>query len=252
MFALAAGVLVASLLGSLHCAGMCGGLVAFVAGGGGGARAQAAWHGGRLAAYAALGAASGALGAAIDLGGSVVGVKEAAATLAGGLMVAFGLVVLLRWRGLRLPAPPLPSALRSAFARAFAAVGEMPPVPRAALIGLLTALLPCGWLYAFVVTAAGTGDPLAGALAMTAFWAGTLPVLAALGAGVQRLAGSLGRHLPVAAALLLIGVGLYTVFGRLGLPDYTARTDPAGGLGGGAPCCAGENEHPGAHPGGGR
>ncbi|MBE7450024.1 MAG: sulfite exporter TauE/SafE family protein [Kofleriaceae bacterium] len=42
---------------------------------------------------------------------------------------------------------------------------------RAALLGLLSAALPCGWLWAFVVVAAGTGSPVGGALVMTAFWA---------------------------------------------------------------------------------
>jgi sulfite exporter TauE/SafE len=40
------------------------------------------------------------------------------------------------------------------------AVASRPEV-RAAILGLGSALLPCGWLYAFVVTAAGTGRPCA-------------------------------------------------------------------------------------------
>lgn len=238
MFALAGTVLVASLAGSLHCAGMCGGLLAFAVAGGGRVAPQLAYHGGRLASYLALGAASGALGAAIDLGGSAVGVKESAAALAGGLMVAFGVIVLLRWRGVRLPAAPLPAFVREGIGRATRAAARRPPVARAALIGLLTAFLPCGWLYAFVVTAAGTGSVLGGALAMAAFWAGTVPVLAALGAGLQALAGPLRRHLPVATALALVVVGLGTLFGRLQVPDYRDRVGAEGGVGmETAPCC---------------
>jgi sulfite exporter TauE/SafE len=239
VFALAATVFVASLAGSLHCAGMCGGLVAFAAAGGRRGGVHFAYHVGRLVSYAALGAAAGALGAGVDLGGSVVGVKQGAAVVAGLLMVGFGLAVLLRWRGVRVPHPPVPAPVREGFGRLMKRTQAQPPVLRAATIGLLSAFLPCGWLYAFVVTAAGTGSPLLGALAMTAFWAGTVPVLAALGLGVQRLAGPLRRHLPVATAVVLMAVGLATVFGRLQLPDYADKVGAGGGLGlDEAPCCA--------------
>ena len=55
-------------------------------------------------------------------------------------------------------------------------VRERPPVARALLLGLFSTLLPCGWLYAFAVLAAGTGGPWTGMLVMAAFWAGTVPV----------------------------------------------------------------------------
>ncbi len=242
MLALAGTVFVASLAGSLHCAGMCGGLVAFAAAGGRGAPVHLAYHGGRLVSYAALGLVSGALGAAIDLGGSAVGVKQGAAAVAGGLMVAFGVVVLLRWKGVRVPHPPAPAFVREGFGRLMKRTAAQPPVLRAATIGLLSAFLPCGWLYAFVVTAAGTGSPWYGALAMAAFWAGTVPVLAALGVGVQKLTGPLRRHLPVAPAVVLVAVGLATVFGRLEIPDYTGKVGAGGGLElEQAPCCADED-----------
>jgi sulfite exporter TauE/SafE len=79
---------------------------------------------------------------------------------------------------------------------------------RAGALGLASGLLPCGWLYAFVMTAAGTAHAVHGALAMTAFWLGTLPLLVGLGVGVQRLAGPLRAHLPklTAVALVLVGV----------------------------------------------
>jgi hypothetical protein len=85
-------------------------------------------------------------------------------------------------------------------------------------IGLLTALLPCGWLYAFAIVAAGAGSASWGAAMMGAFWMGTVPILVSLGVGVQALAGALGRRLPLATALILVAVGLYTVADRLLVP----------------------------------
>jgi sulfite exporter TauE/SafE len=88
-------------------------------------------------------------------------------------------------------------------------------VARAAATGLLTTLLPCGWLYAFGVTAAGTGSASGGMTVMLAFWAGNLPMLVAVGVGAQRLAGPLARRLPVASAVFLVALGLATIAGKL-------------------------------------
>lgn len=44
-------------------------------------------------------------------------------------------------------------------------------------MGLLTVLLPCGWLYSFVFAAAATQSVYAGALVMWIFWLSTLPSL---------------------------------------------------------------------------
>ncbi len=217
-------VLLASLFGSLHCAGMCGPLVAFAVGAFEPQSAlqravlQVAYHGGRLVTYALLGAIGGILGAALDLGGSWLGLQRVAAVLAGGMMIAVGVVALLRYRGARLPQLGLP-----AFLPRLVAVGQrtavgLRPLPRALTIGLLTALLPCGWLYAFVIIAAGAGSAAWGAAVMVAFWAGTVPVLVSLGVGIQALTGALGRRLPLATALLLVALGLYTVGDRLLVP----------------------------------
>jgi sulfite exporter TauE/SafE len=94
-------------------------------------------------------------------------------------------------------------------------------LPRALVIGLLTTLLPCGWLYAFVVTAAGSGGPLNGAAVMATFWVGTLPVLLSLGIGARQLAGALGDRLPLATAAALVIVGAVTLSGRMTLSAET-------------------------------
>ena len=96
------------------------------------------------------------------------------------------------------------------------------PIVRALGTGLFSTLLPCGWLYAFVVTAAGTGSWALGAATMAAFWVGTLPILAVIGVGVRRLAGPLRRYVPAVTALVLVAVGLMTVAGRLSVPAIAA------------------------------
>lgn len=210
-------VLLASLVGSPHCAGMCGGFVCFYAGstGGGGGWAHTAYNGGRLVSYVALGTLVGAAGAGLDAAGSLVGLSRLAAIVAGGLMVGWGLSRLAAMRGVRLPLPGGSDSARKALGGLLVRVRSRPPVVRAAATGLLTTLLPCGWLYAFVVTAAGTGSAAGGALVMLAFWAGTLPMLVAVGVGAHRLAGPFGRRLPVASAVFVVVLGLLSIAGKL-------------------------------------
>jgi sulfite exporter TauE/SafE len=219
-----AAVLVASLVGSLHCAGMCGPLVAFAVGGteakSAASRAvlQLGYHGGRLLSYSLLGAVCGLLGAAADLGGSLVGLHRLAAFLAGSMMVAVGVVAILRYRGTGVPGLPAPAWLKRLITLGQRAAVALAPLPRAVTVGLLSALLPCGWLYAFAVVAAGTGSALWGAAIMMAFWMGSVPILASLGAGVQALTGTLGRRVPLFTALAIVLLGLLTIADRLAIP----------------------------------
>lgn len=245
MIPLIVAVFIASLMGSLHCAGMCGAFVAFAVTGGieealGVRRPLArlplhlAYHGGRLLTYTALGALAGAAGAAFDLAGELAGASRAAAVGAGGMMALFGTAGVLRALGVRWRRAPVPRWVQRLLARGHASAARRTPVVRALLTGLLTTLLPCGWLYAFVITSAGTADPVAGAATMAAFWLGTVPMLAAVGAGVERLAGVLGARLPLVTAGVIVAVGLLTVFHREALTlDVNALRASILGPGGG-------------------
>lgn len=234
---LAAAVLVASLLGSGHCVGMCGAFVAFAVSGDGAGDAPApsrtalaaAYNLGRLCTYTLLGVVAGSFGAAIDLGGSTLGIQRVALMIAGGLMLAFAAIALLRAAGVSIRTAPMPKALHRMVAAGHRAAFALRPLPRAATIGLLTTLLPCGWLYAFAITAAGTASPWLGGLVMASFWLGTLPALVAFGAGIQALSGPLRRRLPTITALLLAAVGLWTLLGRTHIPAFagTLPTGPA-------------------------
>jgi len=222
MTALIAAVFVASILGSLHCAGMCGAFLAFAVGADadqprGRASLHVGYHGGRLVSYALLGAAAGGLGALADLAGVLAGLQPIAMAMAAVVVIGFGIITLLRISGARFAALRPPAWLARAFAAGNKVAMAWKPTPRAWAVGLLTTLLPCGWLYAFAFTAAGTADPLKGALTMAAFWAGTLPVMVSLGVGLRGLLGVLGKRVPMATCILLILVGLFTLFGRLEL-----------------------------------
>ncbi len=219
MIALLGSILASSLLGSPHCAAMCGGFACFYAGtpGTGTHRlATIAYHGGRLISYLLLGASAGAIGAGVDAAGRLAGATRTAAVLAGLLMASWGAVTILRTLGLRLPGVTATGRLRGLLHGAMRHIQQRPPVTRAAVLGLVTTLLPCGWLYVFVATAGGTGTPWEGALVMAVFWLGTVPMLAGLGVAVQRLSGPMRRRLPVMTAAAMVVIGLLTAAGRLG------------------------------------
>lgn len=227
MLPLIGAVLAASVLGSLHCAGMCGGLMFFALGSDqersktARTKLQCAYHGGRLLTYTLLGIIAGSIGQAIDFGGSYIGLQRAAAIFAGALMIGFGLITLARIKGIKVRHVGVPSALRKFVERAQRAAFGLTPFKRAMTIGLLTTLLPCGWLYAFAFTAAGTASPIYGGLTMIAFWIGTLPVMVSLGAGMQLLTGPLHAKLPIITASAVVVVGLMTVMGRLHAPQMS-------------------------------
>lgn len=227
--ALYLGVFSASLLGSLHCVGMCGPFVGFYSGGDASTGAKrvlshVAYHSGRLVTYAALGAVAGSVGRALDLAGNAAGIARAAAIVAGLVMVAWGAVLLLESGGVRV-GRFLPRALIERAGCSLARLRDRPPIARALVIGLSSTLLPCGWLYAFAVTAAGTGSALGGATLMAVFWLGTLPLLLGLGVGVQRLGSRLRQHLPLVTALALVALGVVSVIGRVDARAFAVGQD---------------------------
>lgn len=218
---------------------MCGGFAYLAAPGPHPSRGPAAlYHGARLTGYAVLGALAGALGASLDRLGALGGVGRVGAIVAGTVMILWGLITVLRALGVRVPQPlriPVASGPWAAVLRRAQAVG---PLKRAALLGALSAMLPCGWLWVFVASAAATGSPLSGAAQMAVFWAGTLPAFAALGLLAQGAAGALRRHLPVVTGTVLIIFGAFTLLHRGSSRQAGHGTAPA------MPAAHGEHHQP--------
>lgn len=187
-------MLALGLVSSVHCVGMCGGIVTAFS-----MRrvipireARAplvAFNAGRLATYAALGAVAGIAGRLIEAQVVLYVVANAALVLAGLHLVGFAPLARLEalaaplWRRLN---PLFPS--RSGF-----------------LSGLLWGLLPCGLVYGALAAAAFAGSPAGGAAAMLAFGVGTLPLLVGAGAALARLRGRLARSL-AGGGVLAFGV----------------------------------------------
>lgn len=224
-------VFVASLLGSVHCVGMCGGFVAFYAGNEGTRSPQGwahlAYNLGRLSTYLALGFAAGSLGAAVNLAGSVSGIREVAAIVAGVLIVAWGGAMLLQASGSSWVEMSAPQWLNRALSRVLPRLIDKPPVLRGLILGMASTLLPCGWLYGFAVTAAGTGSAATGAAVMAAFWLGTVPALLGVGLGIQKLARVVGPRLGLVMPALLVAMGVFTIASRGAFVGVPGPATPA-------------------------
>jgi len=127
------------------------------------------YHAGRIATYAALGAAAGLLGSAR----MPAALPAVLMTLAGlaflGLAVGRAQPRLLAGVMPALAGGPAFSSLAGPIAR----FGGLP-------LGLALGFLPCGMVYAALAASAAAG-PLLGAAAMLAFGLGTVPALMAVG-----------------------------------------------------------------------
>ena len=161
------------LLGSLHCAGMCGPLAVAVSASGGGshpATGRLLYNLGRIGTYTVLGALFGLFGRGLAIAGF-----QRWLSLTAGVLILAGLVASTR----RSPTGLLLRAvgfLKSAFGRL---LGRGTLGSRV-LLGSLNGLLPCGLVYVASASAAATGSPLVGAAWNLAFGLGTLPLMLAI------------------------------------------------------------------------
>lgn len=221
MWTLFSTVFVASLLGSLHCVGMCGPF-ALLAGTGDGRTAKwtptLAYSIGRLISYSLVGVLFGSLGMVLNQSLAWSRWQQVATAVAGGLMIVVGLIALARHLGCQIRLPKFAGPLERLLGRVVRRARTMSPLRRAWMVGLASSLMPCGWLYVFALAAAGTASPLWGGLVMAVFWAGTLPIMVILGIGWGQLTAKLSHawraQVPLAMALLVVFIGLFTVFFR--------------------------------------
>ncbi|MFN8389394.1 MAG: sulfite exporter TauE/SafE family protein [Bdellovibrionota bacterium] len=215
-------ILVASLFGSPHCAGMCGGFVSVAAQGDRPIMSQGLYHFGRLVTYITLGAAAGALGGALNRSGELVGLAGIASLVSGTVLILCGINQLT---GKKLLPRLKPFARFIAHTRSLLHRSSRSELVLPLALGISSTLLPCGWLYSYVTVAAGTASAGLGVLVMAVFWVGTLPLLMTVGGLAQFISSPLKRYLPTVTAILIIGAGFFSLFGHFGLGVAGASHD---------------------------
>ena len=188
MGSLAAVAFAAGLLGGVHCAGMCGGIVGTLA-------AQArrnplachlAFNGGRVGSYAIAGAVAGFAGSLAHAAGSLLFAQIALFALANALVILLGLYV-AGWGSAVLRLESAGAGLWRRIEPAARRCLPIDSVPRALSAGLLWGWVPCGLVYSMLALAVASGGAAEGAAVMLAFGLGTLPNLLAAGFAAQRL-----------------------------------------------------------------
>lgn len=229
-------VFLIGLLGSVHCVGMCGGIVSafssapadaarphfpvrvtgIAPGIGfadvveGGTRALA-YNTGRIGSYAIAGAiAGGATDAALTFSG-LSALQVGGYWLANLMLVALGLYLIGAWHGLT----HLEAAGQALWRRLRPLTTHLLPLDRwwkLLALGGLWGWLPCGMVYSVLVTATFSGSAASGAAVMLAFGLGTLPILFTLGLFGNQVRIWSGRR-----GIRLVGGLVVLVFGAAGL-----------------------------------
>ncbi|MBS0308436.1 MAG: sulfite exporter TauE/SafE family protein [Proteobacteria bacterium] len=226
-------IFMVGLLGSVHCIGMCGGIVgAFTAStptrrpfpvavtvAGNQARALVldntlrilAYNIGRISSYMLAGALAGGLADGVRTLSGLSSFQIALYWLANLMLIALGLYLMDVWRGL----VRLESLGALLWRRVQFLLKYLLPVDhlgKALALGGLWGWVPCGMVYSALLTAALSGSASGGALTMLAFGLGTLPMLLALGAFGARL-----RETMQIRSVRLIGGLVVLLFGVVGM-----------------------------------
>ncbi len=215
------------LLGSVHCIGMCGGIVSAFSVASGPARripialqsvgsvrifngfaSVFAYNAGRIGSYAAAGALAGGAARGVQMLAGMARLQSVGYWLANLMLVTLGLYLMGVWRGLAR----LEVVGQLLWRRIQPATKLLlpPDTPLKMLaLGSLWGWLPCGMVYAVLLTALLTGSATRGAIVMLVFGLGTLPTLLAMGLMGTRLRGWLQQRRirqGSGAVVLLFGV----------------------------------------------
>ncbi|MCB1142302.1 MAG: sulfite exporter TauE/SafE family protein [Leptospiraceae bacterium] len=200
---------------SFHCIGMCGPLAGSLRSSGGSSlNNNLIYNSGRLFSYALLGALLGFTGKGADQLGNFIEIKWFSGILAGSLLILSGIRLIFSQRQsssrlaewTRKFSFPIYSYARS---------GNLSEKEEAFLIGLVSALLPCGVLFPAYVISFSAGTVSGGAILMAVFFLGTFPGLFLFGWGLQYFKKYLKPNWISKIGILTILLGLGIVLWRI-------------------------------------
>ena len=200
-------------LGSLHCVGMCGGLVTALSS----ARSKTWWLGlsyyqvGRIGTYTIMGAVSGILGAVFSGIAWFHQVQFLFSALAGIMMITFGLHI-AGW----IPDPFLKGLNR---AYQFTGLSQWVYTAKTSTrpmswftVGMLNGLLPCGLVYAGLSFSLSAANVPQAALMMLSFGLGTIPAMIFAPLLLHKATRDIRVKSIKVAAVLVVCLGVITVF----------------------------------------
>jgi len=215
--------LMVGIVGSLHCAGMCGplalalpvppdGRLTYITG-------RVLYNLGRTVTYMLLGAIAGVVGQKLFMAGA----QQAVSIVLGVLLLLFALAPSLMRR---MPGGSgLIDRLTGPVRRAIGTLLRRSSVTALFLLGIVNGLLPCGMVYVAVAAAMTTGTMLKGVMFMAGFGLGTVPVMLTIALLGKQIQGGLRKRLTavlpvfsVVIAVLILLRGL-----NLGIPYVSPK-----------------------------
>lgn len=191
---------VVGILTSIHCVGMCGGIMLsqtlknegknkFEA-----MKPALLYNAGRVLSYSILGGIVGAIGSVFALSLSVqAGLQIFAGVFM--IMMGFNMAGFSAFRKFQIKLP--------------ASVCKLQAKPRTPfLVGVLNGFMPCGPLQTMQIFALGTGSALYGSLSMFMFALGTVPLMLTFGAVSSLLSKGYTKKILKFSGILIIVLGL--------------------------------------------
>lgn len=206
--------LTTGILGSLHCAGMCGPIVLNLPG------SQKLdfdlvlsrlfYHSGRIISYSALGLVAGVPGIWLKSPEW----QQRLSIFSGGILLLAVVVTLLGRKG------KIPAAWSNMITGSMSGLLKKSSWWRWGALGALNGLLPCGLVYVALAGALASGSSWEGALYMSAFGVGTLPLMMvlSLGPGFIPLKYKLRLRNIIPYTTFIVGVLLVVRGLNLGIP----------------------------------
>jgi sulfite exporter TauE/SafE/copper chaperone CopZ len=207
---------IAGLLTSIHCVGMCGGIMlSQTVGNESSTKFEAMkpsllYNAGRVISYTILGGIIGAVGSVFSLSFKS---KAAVQIIAGIFMIMMGLNMsgfsLFRKFQIKLP-------------KSFCKFKNKNGSPF--IVGLLNGFMPCGPLQTMQIFALGTGSAFGGAMSMLVFSLGTVPLMLAFGALSGILSKGYTKRILKLSGVMVIVLGL--IMGNRGLSIIGINLNP--------------------------
>lgn len=207
--------LVLGLLGSFHCAGMCG-PIAIALPLHGNTIPQKIFGGalyniGRTITYGIMGAVFGAIGQGLQL----IGFQQKISVVMGALMI-----ISVLFPALFRNQYSMDKSWISVVGKLKKQIGKMFSIrsfQSLFFIGMLNGLLPCGLVYMAIAGAIGTGGIVQGSLYMILFGLGTIPMLLAISLAGNVLSMTIRNRINKLIPVLVVIVGILFVLRGLSL-----------------------------------
>ena len=213
------------LIGSLHCAGMCGPIAIALP------LAKENWlkkisggilyNFGRILTYGVLGALFGLLGRGMKLAG-----LQQWASIAIGIIMIVSVIFPFVFRE-KIKIDNLFSGYAGRMTSGFRKLFTKDSLGSLFMIGLLNGLLPCGLVYVAIAGAINTNDVLMGIAFMMLFGLGTMPMLLGISIMGNMISLGLKKRVSKVIPVFIVILGLLFILRgmSLGIPYVSPKTE---------------------------